>query len=109
MYHSFKGKLIWKIKNKGKLKSCAFLGDETGLETTRMRWTYFDEKFDERGHEDMSVSRYDTSSTITIPESASFVRLEELNSADFPMNKGTIFNIRAECFSEKNEFLGQNP
>lgn len=109
LYHSFKGKLIWKIKNKGKLKSCAFLGDETGLETTRMRWTYFDEKFDERGHEDMSISRYDTSSTITIPESASFVRLEELNSADFPMNRGTIFNIRAECFSEKNEFLGQNP
>jgi hypothetical protein len=108
MYHSFRGKLIWKIKNKAKLKSCAFLGEETGLETTRMRWTYFDENYEERGHEDMSISKYDTSSTINIPESASFVRLEELNSADFPMNRGTIFNVRAECFSDKNEYLGQS-
>lgn len=108
IYHSFRGKLIWKLGvEKGKLKTCTFLGDETPLNTTRMRWTYYDRDYNDRGHEDISISRFDMNAKINIPVSAEYVVLEELDSADFPKNRGTIFNVKSSCFTIKNDFVGE--
>jgi hypothetical protein len=107
VYHSFKGKLIWKVGSSGKRRTCMFLGEETPLETIRMRWNYLDESFAYRGHQDISVARYDTIPMVIIPEMASYVLVEELDQADFPVSRGTIYNVKADCFSEKNEFKGE--
>ncbi len=107
VYHSFKGKLIWKIGTTGKRKTCMFIGEETSLETIRMRWNYLDESFAYKGHQDISVTKYDTIPVVVIPEIASYVLVEELDQADFPVNRGTVYNVKADCFSEKNEFIGE--
>lgn len=107
-YHSFKGKLIWKLSGeRGKVKTCTFLGNETPLQTTRMRWTYIDSSYSDKGHEDISISRYDMNAKVNIPSTAEYVVLEELDASDFPRNRGTIFNVKASCFSDKNEFIGE--
>jgi hypothetical protein len=84
-----------------------FIGEETSLETIRMRWNYLDESFAYKSHQDISVTRYDTIPMVVIPEIASYVLVEELDQADFPVNRGTIYNVKADCFSEKNEFIGE--
>lgn len=106
-YNTFKGKLIWKLGQTGKLGSCTFLGEETLLSTIRMRWTYLDQDYMERGHEDISISKYDFNSRVHIPANGVYVVIEELDSSDFPINRGTIFSVKSSCFSDKNEFLGE--
>lgn len=107
IYHSFRGKLIWKIGTAGKVKTCMFLGEETKLETIRIRWSFLDDNYTENGHQDISIFKFDLVSTIAVPESTSFVRVEELDPSDFPVNRGTIYNVKADCFSDKNEFIGE--
>lgn len=106
VYHSFRGRLIWKLGDKRLFYSCTFIGEESSLSTLYLRYNYLDKDFKYLNHDNIMTFRYLVPQKLNITEKSEYIMIQEINPNSKLENKGNIYNVISTCFSNKNEFIG---